>query len=64
MNGVGDKHFFSVLTLPKFAQLLQDTSGRTDLQKLRHFKNIITCLITEFRIDVHFLKKLNIPFYY
>ena len=30
------------------------TSGRIDLQKLRHFKNIITCLISEFKIDAHF----------
>ena len=33
------------------------TSGRIDLQKLRHFKNIITCLISEFKINVNFLKR-------
>ena len=31
-------------------------SSRIDLQKLRHFKNIITCLISEFEFDVHFIK--------
>ena len=30
------------------------TSGRINLQKLRHFKNIITRLISEFKIDAHF----------
>ena len=30
------------------------TSGRIDFQKLRHFENIITYLISEFKIDAHF----------
>ena len=32
-----------------------------DLQNVRHFKDVITYLTSEFKIDIHFLA-LNIPF--